>query len=574
MEIKEKTALITLTMNVLLTVFKFGLFLLSGSLAVLAEAWHSFSDIATSFMVYFAIRQGNRKPGGEEAEIPVVKKSKINLEQVVALCIGLFLLVVAVLLIGKFLTGRAEPVNQPLLSGGIFLVFALGSYLVYRFESSVGLQEKSVGLISDGMHARTDMIASLVTGFSLILYYMGLDIDKWVAGIIALFVLSFAIETIVNVSLSIMSRESEKLFRYKIYNILGQVLSPSAFAAAGRFLDSTLHIKFFSRSMVRKAPVVILDIAVVLTLCYWVSTCKFTVGPSEQAIVERFGEPVNPEEPLGPGLHFKAPWPMDRAVMVETEAIRRMNIGNITDPNTFALIWRQRHGTEIPFISGDNNYFYPYLVLHYRIKNLYDFLYRHENPEQFLEDLSHELVYKLFAVKPFFEIACTYRTDLVKDLYGRLQAVLDDAATRVGIEIVNISIKDIHPPIMIADSYELVIAEIQEKERTINEALGYRNQNLPETRGESAKMRKEAEAYAIELPLWAEGDAKMFLSRIPENDVIRQITQRRLWLSAMETALKGRSKVVVDPLAGQPEIWLNMNEMFKKPTFEFEKAQF
>lgn len=575
MEIKEKTALITLSLNVLLTILKFLLFLISGSLAVLAEAWHSLTDIVTSFLVYIAVHQDNASKEQEETvQDSALKKESVKLEQVAALGVGGFLLVVAVFLMGKFFGSTPQPVKNPLIAGVIFLAFALGSYLVYRFESSVGRQESSVGLMSDGMHARTDMIASLLTGFSLILYYLGLDIDKWIAGIIALFVLAYAVETIVNVTLSIIHKKRDTLFQYKFYHILGRVLSPSGLVSLGRFLDQVLHVRLFSSKLVRKSPIILLCLAVLIMLGFWLNTCTFTVAPSEQAFIERFGKPLNPTEPLEPGLHFKAPWPIDRAVKEETRAIRRMNIGNMTEPNTFALLWTQKHGTEIPFLSGDNNYFYPYLVLHYRIKNLYDYLYRNENPEPFMEGVAHQIVYKLFAQKTFFDIACIYRKQLVDDFMSELQSVLDHESTRVGIEIVDIAIKDIHPPIMIADSYEVVIASIQEKERMINEALGYRNQNLPETRGEAVRMRKEAEAYAQEVPTRAGGDAGQFLSRIPETEAVRKITQERLWLSAMESALKNRSKIVIDPAVGQPELWLDMKGLFKTPSLEFDQGQY
>jgi len=37
---------------------------------------------------------------------------------------------------------------------------------------------------------------------------------------------------------------------------------------------------------------------------------------------------------------------------------------------SLALLWTRSHGTEEPFISGDNNYFYPYIVLHYRVRDI------------------------------------------------------------------------------------------------------------------------------------------------------------------------------------------------------------
>jgi membrane protease subunit HflK len=564
MDIKEKTALITLSLNVLLTFFKFLLFLFSGSLAVLAEAWHSFTDIATSFMVYLAVRKDRKNEGGG--------KSRVTGEQVVSILIGLILLIVAILLIGKFLSAGITPVMNPLVTGLIFIAFSLGNYLVYRFETSVGNQEKSVGLLSDGMHARTDMIASLVTGFSLILYHLGLDIDRWVAGIIALFVLSFAIETIVNVALAIARREKKAVFRYKAYTIVAKALSSQGLASAGRFLDRVLHIHLFSRKFVRKAPACLLGLGAAAVFVWWLTTCWFTVNPDEEAFVERFGKPTYPGAPLGPGLHFKAPWPIDRAVNFSTQSIERLLVGNQTEPSTFALLWTQRHGTEIPFISGDNAYFYPYLVVHYRVKSLYDYLYRHQDPVDLMSGLAHQMAGKVFATKSFYEIALDYREAMILRFKRDLQDALD--GLDVGIEVVAIAMQDIHPPIMVSDAYEMVIASIQEKERMINEALGYRNQNLPETRGEAVRMLKDADGYALEMPLRSYGDARYFTSRIPGDPAIREVTRKRLWLMTMMEALKGRGKVIVDPGVGRPELWLNMKETLQGQGFEFEKAEF
>lgn len=581
MDIKVKAALTTLALNILLTVLKFVLFIFSGSLAVLAEAWHSFSDIATSFMVFLALHQGNRSKAKAEAKKSKVVESttetskehvepeqvdsgkkSVTFEQIVSLGIGLCLLVVAILLIAKAFSAPGIPVKNPLIAGLIFIGFSLGSYLVYKFESNIGEQENSVGLLSDGMHARTDMVASLITGFSLILYHLGLNIDRWVAGIIALFVLSFAIETIVNVSLAMMRPDEKGGFRLRIYSIIGRLLSPKYIASLGRFLDEKMKIRFFGRSLVRKAPIYLFNLCVLVAVIYWASSCAFTVQPSEKAFIERFGHPINRTEPLGPGLYFKAPWPIDAPRKVNTESIRRMNIGNMSEPSTFALLWTQRHGSEIPFLSGDNNYFYPYLIVHYKVSDLYNFCYRHTDPELLLEGFAHQFAGKLFATKTFYDIVLDYREQMVIDLKERLQAALDEE--RTGIEIINISVKDVHPPIMIADSFEMVIASYQEKERMINEALGYRNQNIPETRGAAVRMRKEAEAYSLELPLRGDGDAKQFLSRIPETEDIEAITKQRLWLSVMKDALSGRKKIIVDPKVGQPELWLNAEGRFNK----------
>ena len=600
--IKERAALITLSLNTLLTVLKFVLFYFTGSLAVLAEAWHSFSDIATSFLVFLAVRPRNGgaaatagagpqnetgqggdsgNDGGDATDGDVITDgngatksliTRTTSEQWASLAIGLFLSVVALFLLYKFFDFTPVVVKYPLVAGLVFLGFSLGSYLVYRFESSVGKAAKSVGLQSDGMHARTDMIASLLAGFSLILYHLGLDIDRWVAGLIALIVLSFAIETLVNVVLSIVRGESEVLFRHKTLTLVAKALAPSNLARSGEFLAKHVKIPFLHSSLVRRLPQLILIAGILGLLGWWGSTSIFQVGPSEQAIVERFGRPLQTDEPLGPGMHFKAPWPVDNARVLDTESIRSMNIGNQQLDNTFALLWTRKHGTEIPFLSGDNNYFYPYLVLHYRVRNLHDFIYRHGDAEELLQETAHQLAVKRFATKAFYEIALDYRGPLVTDLITGIQDVMDRLET--GIELTGISVKDIHPPIIVADAYEMVIASLQEKERVINDALGYRNQNLPEARGDAIAVRKEAEGFALDLPLRAEGDGEYFLSRIPRQPGVRKITELRLYLAAMAEALVGRRKVLVDPKAGVLEIWLNTKNLLGNPGLDMKTGQF
>ena len=46
---------------------KFALFALTGSLAILAEAWHSFSDVGTTLIVLLALARGAASAGGGRA---------------------------------------------------------------------------------------------------------------------------------------------------------------------------------------------------------------------------------------------------------------------------------------------------------------------------------------------------------------------------------------------------------------------------------------------------------------------------------------------------------------------------
>ncbi len=563
MNTREKTAALSTILNILLTLLKFVMFGFTGSLAILAEAWHSFSDIATSFMVFLAVYDKEKKDEAPKTSV---------LEQVVAFGIGILLTVVSVMLMVKFFSADNPPVRNSLLSGFVFLAFALSSYLVYRFETAVGRQEDSVGLIADGMHARADMVGSLIVGFSLIVYHLGIDVDRWAAGLIALFILSFATETLFNSWLSATRKEEGVLYSHKSRSIQTAFLDKENWITLAGLFRNRMFLKTIEQKIPRRAVFVGIWLGLGALLFFLVYTSHFTVGIGEQAVVERFGRPLDGTAPRGPGLHLKLPWPIDEAVIVNTGNIRQMNIGNEVDENAFALLWTHEHGTEIPFLSGDDNYFYPYVVVHYRINNLYNYLYQHYDADSLIKAIAYRLMTRLFSTRSFYEIVLDYRKEFGADMARAMQSELDHLET--GIELLSVNVKDIHPPISISQYFEGVIASLQDKEEMINIALGYATESRLESEGESYRLVEQAAADSRDAILRSQGDAGRFLSRVPGDPQAMRITRKRLYLDALEEALSRRDKVLFDPRAGTPEMWLNFNEALGGAAYDLEDGQF
>src|SRR5438093_5908312 len=50
----------------------------------------------------------------------------------------------------------------------------------------------------------------------------------------------------------------------------------------------------------------------------------FTVAADEQAVVRRFGRVA---ARLGPGIHYRLPWPVDRVDVVKTTAVMKTGVG-------------------------------------------------------------------------------------------------------------------------------------------------------------------------------------------------------------------------------------------------------
>ena len=109
MTVKEKAAAISIIANVVLTLFKFAAFFFTKSVAILAEAWHSFSDIATSILVFVSVRE---RPLAKAESEEKGKRRSIPLEYKISFSIGLFMFLVSILLMWKaFLS--ALPRHKP-----------------------------------------------------------------------------------------------------------------------------------------------------------------------------------------------------------------------------------------------------------------------------------------------------------------------------------------------------------------------------------------------------------------------------------------------------------------------------
>lgn len=369
---------------------------------------------------------------------------------------------------------------RPLPAGILFLVFAVGSYLVHRLELDVGHQTGSAGLVADGMHARADMTASLLTGASLIFYHLGVNLDRLIAGVIAVLILSVAIETIVNLLVGYSRGEMRYVPRYRSDEILAKVLSLNWLSRMATGLADQAGLpEFVSRWLTRARRWAVPAIIVVVLVAYG-RTCFFTVGLGQEGIVEHLGKPTR--RAVQPGLHLRWPWPIDRVLLIDKTTVLTSRVGNETDPQAFALIWTREHGTEVPFMAGDQGLFFPYVVVHWRAKDTFDVVFRQQSAAALLDAVTHQVLSELCAKREFYDIACAYRKQLPEDLRAAVQDRLD--ALESGLEIVSINMSDVHPPVPIADSFEeVVVAHYQETQQMINEALGYKNQRLSDGEG-------------------------------------------------------------------------------------------
>jgi membrane protease subunit HflK len=369
-------------------------------------------------------------------------------------------------------------------------------------------------------------------------------------------IFAFAAETLANTIVFYTKKKKQVEIRYRSSEMLKYLVGKDIYIKIWRGISAGAEKL---KDKVKTSPIFLVLVrwgyrAIFLgILLAYGSTSLFTVRWDEEAIVERLGKSLDHASTLGPGLHLKLPWPLDRVVKVNTQKVRMLNLGNMTGTD-LPLLWTVSHGNELSFISGDNNFFNPYIVIHYRIKDPFAFHYKHAQPEGLLEYASYNVISETFAVNTFYDVSIFNRFDWENKCKERIQEKLDGMQT--GIEILNFLAKDIHPPLSISRSYEEVIAAYQEKQRLLNEATGYGYIHIPAARVMAFNDAAAAAAYVKEKVKMAEGDAKRYLLQLAEYRKSKSIIRRRFYFNAINETLRFNVKVLIDPKAEVEDFWL------------------
>ena len=120
-----------------------------------------------------------------------------------------------------------------------------------------------------------------------------------------------------------------------------------------------------------------------------------------------------------------------------------------------------------------------------------------------------------------------------------------------GLLIMAVQLQDVNPPTQVQDAFIDVASAREVKNRIINEAQGYRNAIIPETRGKVSQILNAAAGYRAEKTRKATGDADRFKQILREYQKAKSVTRKRLYLETMEEILPGIKKVILDQNKGR-----------------------
>ncbi|MEK7220737.1 MAG: FtsH protease activity modulator HflK [candidate division NC10 bacterium] len=271
----------------------------------------------------------------------------------------------------------------------------------------------------------------------------------------------------------------------------------------------------------------------------------YVVNPGEEAVVRRFGRVIRPR--VGEGLHYRLPWPIERADKVNVSEIRREGIG-VTPPEHGL---RLHPSEEIQVLTGDENIVNLKVIVQYRVKDSADFLLRVDyDANPLIRNAVKHALATVGAGARVDDLLTVGRTELQRVVQAASQRTLDEY--RSGVQLVNLTLQEVIPPKEAADAFRDVASAREERVKAINDAEGYRNSIVPEARGKAERMLREGEGYRADAINRARGDAARFASILDEyrrsaGENGAEVTLYRYYVEAMEKILPRVRKYVVDP---------------------------
>ncbi len=245
--LKERWALGSLILNLLLSLLKLGAGVFTGSLALIAEAIHSFSDLVASIISLISVKLAAKKT----KEFPY---GLYKLENIASIVISLFLFFASYEIIKEaFFSSEERTVKHIYVAIAVMVVAMISTFIYSRLEIKAAKELNSPALMADAHHIWADFLSSVVVIVGLVGVIFGYNLDKYAAAIVALFIIhsgweifSSGIKVLLDISLEKDEIEKIKKIIYSHPSVVEIKHIRGRAAGSFKFLDIELLVHNYS----------------------------------------------------------------------------------------------------------------------------------------------------------------------------------------------------------------------------------------------------------------------------------------------------------------------------------------
>lgn len=457
-------------------------------------------------------------------------------------------LAVAAMLIGlgywRFTTGR--PLTRPgelglPLHRGWGVAFGLLSafvgFVFARFVSGMAKQPIWANLRGGAAYAVGASLIGLVMAIGHFVDIAGSDaVRRALPAAIPAAMMGLGAEVVLNFLLDLYRPRRRGEFPRPAFDsrVLGLISAPDRIARSiGEALDYQFGFgvqeTWFYRLLLRSWPVLVV-IGAIIT---WGLSSFAVLAPDQQGMVLRFGRIVRDD--LGPGLHIKAPWPIDRVVIPEVtdrtedsqirtigrsaRGVRTLQLSSPPAPGDGPILWTNEHASEEVFhvcqpsvtldlqagasAGQDLALVAMEVPLSYAVNNprLFDLLGAPGVREDLLRVVGQRVVTRVLSSMSIDSILGADRGAISAMLRAEVQTAFDalnpgpdGTPMGAGVEVLGVIVMRMHPPREVAPKFEQVVMAEQYAAAKIETARGVEAATLSAVAGSVDRAREIAGA--------------------------------------------------------------------------------
>ncbi|HBU98689.1 FtsH protease activity modulator HflK [Thalassospira lucentensis] len=272
----------------------------------------------------------------------------------------------------------------------------------------------------------------------------------------------------------------------------------------------------------------------------WLLTGFYRVQPGEQGVTLMFGKWVGT---TGPGLNYFLPAPIGEVIKPNVERTNQIEIG-YRGNGTVGSGGTRDVPEESLMLTGDQNIIDIDYVVQWRISDAGSYLFNVRDPENTIKLAAESAIREVIGKTNLEEALTVGRVRVEEQTRVLLQSIMDGYES--GVFIAEVKMQKVDPPRDVIDAFNDVQRARQDRDRSQNEALAYRNDIIPRAKGEAERTILQARAYKDRVTKEAQGEAERFTSIYNSYLTAQDVTTRRLYLETMQEILSKSDKVIID----------------------------
>lgn len=222
-KVVKQIALLSLVVNILLTISKLFVGIVGHSSALFADGIHSLSDVFASLLVYLVVGFAN-KPADKEHPY-----GHGRAEVVISGLVGVILFIVSVYIVIESAISFLHPIETPKLLGfWIALASCIIKVVLYKVSLNVAQKQDSKAIEAIAYDHKSDILASLFAAIGIVLVYIGvkqeitvlLYADKVASVLVAYLIFNISKEMMIEAFHILIDRSVDEKLMKKYHDII------------------------------------------------------------------------------------------------------------------------------------------------------------------------------------------------------------------------------------------------------------------------------------------------------------------------------------------------------------------